>query len=130
MPEAPLVAVVDDDPSILSATHHLLKAAGFLAATFESAESFLTSPLHRVAACLVADMRMAGMSGIELHRQLAAAGRVVPTVIITASMDDVMRLRPQDAGIACYLRKPFPAEDLLACVRSALAKPAGSGRYP
>jgi FixJ family two-component response regulator len=130
MPEAPLIAVVDDDPSILSATRHLLNSAGFLAATFGSAESFLSFPLRRATTCLVTDMHLPGMSGLDLHRELAAAGRVIPTIIITASMEEVMRLRPQDPGVSCYLRKPFPAEDLLACVRSALARPPGPGRYP
>ena len=74
MPEGPLVAIVDDDKSIRDATRDLLKAAGFSTATFEDAESFLGSASRASAACLVADMRMPGMTGLELYQALVASG--------------------------------------------------------
>ena len=84
MAERPLVAIVDDDKSIRNATSDLLKAAGFTPASFEDAESFLGWPTRASVACLVADMRMPGMSGLELYEALVAAGHAIPTVIITA----------------------------------------------
>jgi FixJ family two-component response regulator len=116
-----LVAIVDDDQSIRDATSNLLQAAGFLTATFADAESFLTAGGPR-AACLVTDMRMPGMNGLELHQHLAAAGAPIPTVLITAYPSDAMRLRAREAGIVCCLAKPFGPDELLECVRGALAR--------
>jgi FixJ family two-component response regulator len=120
MPERPLIAIVDDDKSIRNATQDLLKAAGFSTATFEDAESFLGSASRASAACLVTDMRMPGMSGLELHQALVASGHGIPTVIITAHPEEWTQARK--AGITCYLIKPFAPDDLLECVREALAK--------
>ena len=122
MPEGPLVAIVDDDKSIRNATQNLLKAAGFSTATFEDAESFLASVSRATAACLVADMRMPGMTGLELYQALVASGDRIPTVIITAHPEELTRSRARDAGITCYLSKPFAPDDLLECVGEALAK--------
>jgi len=116
----PLVAIVDDDQSIRDATSNLLQSAGFLTATFADAESFLTSSEPR-AACLVADMRMPGMSGLQLHQHLIASGASIPTVLITAYPSDATRLRAREAGILCCLAKPFAPDELLECVRGALA---------
>jgi len=116
----PLVAIVDDDQSIREATSNLLQSAGFLTATFADAESFLTSSEPR-AACLVADMRMPGMSGLQLHQHLIASGASIPTVLITAYPSDATRLRAREAGIDCCLAKPFAPDELLECVRGALA---------
>jgi len=116
----PLVAIVDDDQSIREATSNLLQSAGFLTATFADAESFLTSSEPR-AACLVADMRMPGMSGLQLHQHLIASGASIPTVLITAYPSDATRLRAREAGIVCCLAKPFAPDELLECVRGALA---------
>ena len=116
----PLVAIVDDDQSIRDATSNLLQSAGFLTATFADAESFLTSSEPR-AACLVADMRMPGMSGLQLHQHLIASGASIPTVLITAYPSDATRLRAREAGIDCCLAKPFAPDELLECVRGALA---------
>src|SRR4029453_15693220 len=122
MPEGPLVAVVDDDKSIRNATQDLLKAAGFSTATFEDAESFLGSASRASAACVVADMRMRGMTGVKLYQELVAAGHAIPTVIITAHPEDVTKARAREAGIPCYLINPFPPAQLLECVHEALAK--------
>jgi FixJ family two-component response regulator len=126
MAERPLVAIVDDDMSIRNATRDLLRAAGFSAATFEDAESFFGSANRANAACLVTDMRMPGMSGLELYQALVASGADIPTVIITAHPEDLTQSRAREAGITCYLSKPFAPDDLVECVREALAKPRGS----
>ena len=88
MGKRPLVAIVDDDKSIRNATQDLLKAAGFSTATFEDAESFLGSASRASAACLVADMRMPRMTGLELYQELVASGHGIPTVIITAHPEE------------------------------------------
>ena len=93
MSSRPLIAIVDDDQSIREATSNLLQSAGFLTATFADAESFLTSASEPRAACLVADMRMPGMSGLQLHQHLIASGAPIPTVLITAYPSDATRLR-------------------------------------
>ena len=122
MSSKPLVAIVDDDPSIRDATSNLLQAAGFSTATFADAESFLRSAREPRAACLVADMRMPGMSGLQLHQHLVASGASIPIVLITAYASDVTRLRAREAGIRCCLAKPFAPDELLECVREALAR--------
>ena len=122
MAERPLVAVVDDDKSLRNATRDLLKAAGFSADTFEDAESFLRSASRANTACLVADMRMPGMSGLELHQALVASGDEIPTVLITARPEASALSRARAAGITCYLTKPFAPDEFLECVRDALAE--------
>jgi FixJ family two-component response regulator len=118
----PLIAIVDDDESIRNATSDLLKAAGYSTATFHDAESFLHSENRGAVACLVADMRMPGMSGLELHLALAVAGERIPTVIITAHPDAATQARARAAGIGCYLSKPFMPDELVDCVREQLAQ--------
>ena len=125
MAERPLVAIVDDDESIRNATRDLLRAAGFSTATFEDAESFLGSASRASASCVVADIRMPGMNGVELYQTLVASGDGIPTVIITAHPEDATRSRAREAGITCYLSKPFAPDELVECVRKALAKPRG-----
>ena len=120
MADGPLVAIVDDDTSIRNAIGDLLKAAGFTPVAFEDAESFLGSPTRARVACMVADMRMRGMSGLELYEVLAAAGHAVPTAIMTAHPQDSTRLRARAAGIHCYLVKPFAPDELLECVGAML----------
>jgi len=122
MPESPLVAIVDDDKSIRNATQDLLKAAGFSTATFEDAESFLGSASRASAACVVADMRMRGMTGVQMYQELVASGNAIPTVIITAHPEELAQARARAAGITCYLIKPFAPDELLECVHQALAK--------
>ena len=90
-------------------------------AAFDTAESFLESGQRNDVACLVADMRMPGMTGLDLCRTLVAAGNPIPTVLITAYPDEALRARARDAGVRCYLSKPFSPDELCDCVRSALA---------
>jgi FixJ family two-component response regulator len=128
--EGLLIAIVDDDKSIRNSTQHLLKAAGFVTATFEDAASFLGSASRASTACVVADMRMPGMTGLQLYQELVASGHGIPTVIITAHPDELTQARAHEAGITCYLSKPFAPDELLGCVREALAKSQAGRSIP
>jgi FixJ family two-component response regulator len=130
MPEVPLIAVVDDDRSIRNATQDLLKAAGYSTATFGNATTFLDSPDRAQVACLVADLKMPGMSGFELHEYLVETGARIPTIIITAHPGELTPERVHEAGISCFLIKPFPPDELLECVRRAVVKWSGSRISP
>ena len=130
MTEGPLVAIVDDDESHRRATRNLLRAAGFATAAFSDAESFLASATRASTACLVADMKMPGMSGLDLCEALAASGDAIPTVLVTAYSEEITHARACNAGIKCCLIKPFAAEQLLECVREALAMPQGRRPIP
>ena len=116
----PTVAIVDDDESVRDTTKDLLDSAGLSAATFDSAESFLQSKGTCAIQCLVTDMRMPGMTGLELYGHLAAAGTPIPTVLISAYSDERALVRALESGVMCFLTKPFRAEDLLACIQTAM----------
>jgi FixJ family two-component response regulator len=130
MPEGPLIAVVDDDRSIRNAIQDLLNAAGYATSAFDSARNFLASSLRANVACLVTDMRMPGMTGLELHEQLATTGAQIPTVIITAHPAGLTPDGARKAGIASFLIKPFTPDELLECVRKALVDSAASRTIP
>jgi FixJ family two-component response regulator len=114
------VAVVDDDELMRSALQGLLKEAGFSVSAFASAEEFLSSDQHRQAACLIADIRMPGMSGLDLQARLNAEQIKVPTIFITAHGDARMRMQALRAGAVEFLTKPFDDEVLVDRVRAAL----------
>jgi len=115
-----LVAIVDDDESMRSALEGLLKVAGLPARAFASAEEFLKSGQQRQTACLIADIRMPGMSGLELQAHLNADRCRIPTIFITAHGDEKMRLQALREGAVEFLSKPFDYEALLESVRAAL----------
>jgi len=115
-----LVAIVDDDESMRSALLGLLKVLGLEARTFASAEEFLQSGHQHQTACLIADIRMPGMSGLELQAKLNADRCRIPTIFITAHGDAKMRLQALRAGAVEFLAKPFDDEALLTSVRAAL----------
>lgn len=119
-----LISIVDDDESVREATQRLMKSAGLLAETFASAHEFLKSNSVRSTACLVADVQMPGMSGIELHHRLLADGEQIPVILITAYPQESMRLSALKAGVNCYLVKPFTDDDLLHCIHEALGRAA------
>jgi FixJ family two-component response regulator len=123
----PLISIVDDDESIREAIKGLMRSLGYSVAAVASAQEFLSSRHVRRTSCLIADMQMPGMTGLELHRHLLASGKPVPTILITAFPDHGARERALAAGVVGYLSKPFDEDDLLACVRSALID-ARSGR--
>ncbi len=115
-----IVAIVDDDEAVRTALQGLMKAAGLKAGTFASAEEFLTSGLLDQTGCLIADIRMPGMSGLELQAKLNADHHRIPIVFITAHGDAKMRLQALRAGAVEFLAKPFDDEILLDNVRVAL----------
>ncbi len=118
----PLIAIVDDDQSMREATRGLMRSLGFDAEAFSSAGDFLRFPDLRRTDCLVTDIHMPGMSGIDLHRQLVALGESIPTVLITAYPSGNVHARGLGPDVVGYLEKPFSEQDLLSCVRSALAR--------
>jgi FixJ family two-component response regulator len=115
-----LVAIVDDDDSMRDALDGLLKAVGYPARAFASAEEFLESGQHHQTSCLIADIRMPGMSGLELQAQLNAERCRIPIIFITAHGDAKMRIQALRAGAVEFLSKPFDEEVLLESVRAAL----------
>jgi FixJ family two-component response regulator len=115
-----MVAIVDDDDSMRSALQGLLKVADFPAQVFVSAEEFLQSGQQRQTACLIADIRMPGMSGLELQAKLNADRCRIPIIFITAHGDERMRMQALRAGAVDFLAKPFDEETLLESVRVAL----------
>jgi FixJ family two-component response regulator len=124
VPQRPLVAIIDDDDSIRAAISNLLEASGYSTTRFSSAEGFLSSARRRRVCCIVADMRMPGMTGLELFGALAASGGAIPTVLVTAYPDESARLRARQMGINCYLSKPFAPDELCACVETAISSRA------
>jgi FixJ family two-component response regulator len=116
------VAIVDDDDLMRSALQGLLKEAGLPARTFASAEEFLQSGQHHRTACLIADIRMPGMSGLDLQARLNDEQVSIPTIFITAHGDSRMRMQALRAGAVEFLAKPFDDEILLDSVRAALAR--------
>jgi len=114
------VAIVDDDDLMRSALGGLLKAVGLPAREFASAEEFLNSGLQHQVGCLIADIRMPGISGLELQAKLNAENCRIPIIFITAHGDEKMRLQALRAGAVEFLAKPFDDEALLVSVRAAL----------
>jgi FixJ family two-component response regulator len=115
-----IIAIVDDDEPLREGLDSVLKAAGFDVATFPSAEAFLDSPRRQSIVCLIADIRLSGMSGIELQRRLLAASSPVPIIFITAHGDAALRDMVMRAGAAGFLTKPVRRDTLLAHIQSAL----------
>jgi FixJ family two-component response regulator len=124
MPKGLVVSIVDDDASVCEGLQDLLNSMGLRAATFRSAEAFLKSDRLDATSCLIADVQMPGMSGIELYDHLVRSGRPVPTILITAFPRDADRTQVKRAGVCCYLSKPFSETDLLACIRLTLGAPS------
>ncbi|HSY36570.1 MAG TPA: response regulator [Acidobacteriaceae bacterium] len=120
--QSKIVAVVDDDDSVRTAIQGLLKSVGLLARAYASAEEFLHSGQQHQSACLIADIRMPGMSGLELQARLNAESCQIPTIFITAHGDQEMRLQAMRAGAVEFLSKPFDDELLVDSVRAALAR--------
>jgi len=115
-----LVAIVDDDESIRSALQGLMKSVGLRARSFASAEEFLESGEQRETGCLIADIRMPGMSGLELQATLNADHTRIPIIFITAHGDEKMRTQALRAGAVEFVAKPFDDEALVVSVRAAL----------
>jgi FixJ family two-component response regulator len=125
MSDIPLIAVVDDDEAIRDAVQSLLRAVGLRAAVFASAEDFLQADQRQATACLIVDVRMPRMSGLELQRQLATAHGPIPIIFITAHGDAETRARALREGAVAFLDKPFSDEVLLRAVQAALPSSGG-----
>ena len=120
MSKSLLVAVVEDDASFRESMCMLLSSFGYSVVAFPSAADFLTSACVSETACLIADVNMPEMTGIELYERLIDAGHAIPTILVTAYPNDVDRTRVLNEGVVCYLRKPIDEPHLKRCLRAAL----------
>ena len=117
-----LISIVDDDQPFRESMQKLVTLLGYTVEAFPSAAEFLASRLLPETACLVADVHMPGMTGVELYRRLIKLGYVIPTILVTAYPDEVVRDRALKDGVVCYLSKPLDDEDLEQCLRLALKR--------
>jgi FixJ family two-component response regulator len=115
-----LVSVVEDDQFFRESMGRLMRSLGYTVEAFPSAVDFLASPRLSETACLIADVNMPAMTGVELHKQLIDAGHAIPTILVTAYPNDRDRARALEDGIICYLRKPIDEQHLIPCLRAAL----------
>jgi len=129
MTKHPLISVVEDDQPFRESMQKLVMALGYTVEAFPSAADFLASAHLGETDCLVSDVQMPGMTGVELHRHLVDAGHPIPTILLTAYPNEAVRNRALKDGVVCYLPKPVDDEHLARCLRSALqsgASPCGS----
>ncbi len=122
MPTVPLIAIVDDDDSLRNSLDNLLRSVGFRAQGFSSAEAFLHANQAPDTACLILDVRLPGMNGLDLQRQMVAANCRIPIIFVTAYADDDVRVRALEAGAVDFLSKPCREEDLLQAIEAALTQ--------
>ena len=115
-----LVAIVEDDRFFRESMRRLIRSLGYTVEGFASAADFLASPRLAETACLVADVNMPAMTGIELYRHLVDTGRAMPTILVTGYPNDVDRVRVLNDGVVCYLRKPVDEQHLKRCLRAVL----------
>jgi FixJ family two-component response regulator len=115
-----VISVVDDDASVRAATSKFLRSHGYTVQAYSSAEEFLRSGRLNETSCVIADVQMAGMSGLELLTIMRAQGHGVPFIFITAFPDETLRVRAVQAGAICFLPKPFAGPTLINCVGVAL----------
>ena len=120
MQKASLVSIVEDDQFFRESMKRLMRSHGYSVEAFSSAADFLASPRYAETACLIADVHMPEMTGIELYRQLIAAGYTIPTILVTAYPNDADRDRALKDGVVCYLPKPVDDKHLIRCLRAAL----------
>src|SRR3954453_475527 len=118
--KVPVVSIIDDDESIRLGTMRLVRSFGFVAYAFPSAHAFLHSDRLNETSCLISDIHMPGMSGIQLQDALRAGGQNIPVIFITAFPDDQTRAQAFVRGAVCYLNKPFDGEMLSRCIDAAL----------
>jgi FixJ family two-component response regulator len=122
LPTIPVIAIVDDDDSVRAATTCLMRSLGYVVHSFASAEDFLQSPHLDDISCLIADVQMPGMSGIELQAVMAESGRHIPVIFITAFPEERIKQRAQTPDTVCFLSKPFDSKVLVGCLETALRK--------
>ncbi|HTO64459.1 MAG TPA: response regulator [Bradyrhizobium sp.] len=121
----PVIAVVDDDEAVRHALASLLRSLGYAALVFAGAQELLDSPRRGDVSCLISDVQMPGMTGLELYERLLASEEPIPTILITAYPNEQALSRALNDGVVCYLTKPFADEELLACIRAILDRPVG-----
>jgi FixJ family two-component response regulator len=120
MAKCTLISVVEDDQLFCESMSELLTSLGYTVKAFASAADFLKSPVVAETDCLVADVQMPGMTGVELHKHLMEAGYPIPTILVTAYPNEAVRNRALKDGVVCYLPKPVDDDHLEHCLRSAL----------
>lgn len=118
----PVISIIDDDGSVRAATRNLVRSLGYVVHTFASAEEFLRSPHLNDTSCVIADVQMPTMSGVELQAHLLTKGHSVPFIFITAFAIESARARAPQAGTTCFLTKPFDGEALVKCLDAALER--------
>ena len=118
----PTIAVVDDDEAVRAALANLLASLDLGVVAFASAEEFLASPACQAAACLITDVQMPGMSGLDLQRHLHACGNGMPVILITAFPGDHVRRQAEDEGAVGFLAKPFDGRLMIECIERALVE--------
>jgi FixJ family two-component response regulator len=120
-----MISVIDDDASVRAATNNLLGSHGYAVQMFASAEEFLQSAELNDSSCVIADVQMPAMSGLDLLKHMRALGNDAPFIFITAFPDESVRARALKAGAICFLAKPFAAPALISCVETALKRHCG-----
>jgi FixJ family two-component response regulator len=120
VPAPLIISIIDDDASVRVATNNLLRSHGYVVHAFASAEEFLLSPHFNQTSCVIADVHMSAMSGLELLADMRAKGHDSPFIFITAFPDENLRARAMKAGAVCFLAKPFAAPTLIRCLETAL----------
>ena len=120
MQKVPVVSIIDDDESVRTATQCLVRSLGLKTRTFASAEEFLLSPYVTETSCVIADVQMAKISGLELQSRLRACGNDLPMIFITAFPDERLKVRALEDGAVCFLSKPFDGQVLIDCLSKAL----------
>lgn len=122
MSKAPVISIIDDDLSVRTATDNLVRSLGYAVETYASAEEFLHSPHLNDTSCVIADVRMPAMSGLDLQSHLIANGRRFPFIFVTAFSVESDRIRALRAGAICFLIKPFDGDALIRCLDIALGQ--------
>ena len=125
MSRLPVISIIDDDASVRAATDNLLRSLGYTVCTFVSAEEFLWSAPFNDTSCVIADVQMPAMSGIDLQARLLTQGHRVPFIFITAFPVETIRARALKAGAICFLTKPFDRRTLIKCLETALESHGG-----
>ena len=122
MPQVPVISIIDDDASVRVATNRLVRSLGYVGLSFASADEFLRSPQANDSWCVIADVQMPDMSGVELQSLLRTRGCAVPVIFITAFPDENVRARALDAGAVAFLNKPFDGPTLIKYLETALQR--------
>jgi FixJ family two-component response regulator len=120
--QVPVISIIDDDLSVRVAVQRLIRSLGYSAQTFSSAAEFLRSSSANGTSCLITDVQLPGMSGVELQDHLACQGKTLPIIFITAFPEDSIRTRALTAGAVCFLTKPFDGRKLIQCIETALTR--------